>query len=241
MKAFCVRNLFYLRWLFLALLVFAAAQFIPNHHRSQQLTSASPGKDYFPFVVNHFSVGLRSENYQFLFSDKPDSLYTFQDSEFVLNRRPAVYRAGMRIRGTHAWNWDFNKPSFRLRLKGQKLVMGREILDFINPDDASMLANLVSDHMAVELGMPSPRTTISTVTINQDYKGLYHLAEPINVKTLQAQGFNRCSVIEGNIRNSRLWNHPECWEIETPEGLTTDEPLSALKKLLEAVQTPVAL
>ncbi|MDD3148665.1 MAG: CotH kinase family protein [Candidatus Riflebacteria bacterium] len=217
------------------------AQFIPEHHGLPRMPPGSPANDYFPFVVNHFTVGLRPENYQFLFSDKPDSLYSFQDAEFVINRRPEIFRAGLRIRGTHAWNWDFSKPSFRLRLKGQKRVLGREILDFINPDDASMLANLISDHIAVELGMPSPRTKISTVTINNDYKGLYHLAEPINTKTLQAQGFSRCSVIEGNIRNSKLWDHLESWEFETPDSLDTDAPQNTLKRLLEAVKTPVNL
>ena len=196
---------------------------------------------YLPYKVNHFTIGLLPENYDFFFSDKPESLFDYQNAELVVNRTAQLFKAEMRIRGTHAWNWDHRKPSFRLRLRGTKRIMNRQILDFITPDDASMLANLVSDHIAVELGMPSPRTTIATVMLNNDYKGLYHLAEPINVATLAEQGFTDCSVIEGNIRNSKIWSHPEVWEIEPAAGRDPETAKKALAGLLEAVKIPVDL
>lgn len=196
---------------------------------------------YLPYKVNHFTIGLLPENYDFFFSDKPESLFDYQNAELVVNRTAQLFKAEMRIRGTHAWNWDHRKPSFRLRLRGTKRIMNRQIFDFITPDDASMLANLISDHIAVELGMPSPRTTIATVMLNNDYKGLYHLAEPINVATLAGQGFTDCSVIEGNLRNSKIWAHPEVWEIEPAAGRDPEITRKALAGLLEAVKTPVDL
>jgi len=233
------RHGFYLPWLAIGLAMLGAAFTFPVGH--QATATKNTHSDYFPFKVNHFTIGLTPENYEFFFSDKPESLFDYQPAEFVVNRTAQLFKAEMRIRGTHAWNWDHRKPSFRLRLRGTKRVANRQILDFITPDDASMLANLVSDHIAVELGMPSPRTTIATVMLNNDYKGLYHLAEPINVSTLAEQGFLACSVVEGNIRNSKLWSHPEVWEIETPAGQDPEAVKKALVSLLEAVKTPVSL
>ncbi len=240
MKYLSGRHGFYLPWLAMGLAMLGAAFLFPADFQSTAVkTDTRSG--YFPYKVNHFTIGLLPQNYDFFFSDKPESLFDYQNAELVVNRTAQLFKAEMRIRGTHAWNWDHRKPSFRLRLRGKKRIMGRQILDFITPDDASMLANLVSDHIAVELGMPSPRTTIATVMLNNDYKGLYHLAEPINVETLAEQGFSDCSVVEGNIRNSKLWTHPEAWEIEPAAGKDPEIARKALAELLEAVKTPVEL
>ena len=236
----CGRHGFYLPWLAVGLAMLGAAFLFPADI-TQTAVVPDTRSGYLPYKVNHFTIGLLPENYDFFFSDKPESLFDYQNAELVVNRTAQLFKAEMRIRGTHAWNWDHRKPSFRLRLRGNKRIMGRQILDFITPDDASMLANLVSDHIAVELGMPSPRTTIATVLLNNDYKGLYHLAEPINVAALAGQGFTDCSVVEGNIRNSKLWAHPEVWEIEPAAGRDPEIARKALAKLLEMVMTPVDL
>lgn len=234
------RHGFYLPWLAVGLAMLGAAFLFPADI-TQTAVAPDTRSGYLPYKVNHFTIGLLPENYEFFFSDKPESLFDYQNAELVVNRTAQLFKAEMRIRGTHAWNWDHRKPSFRLRLRGTKRIMNRQILDFITPDDASMLANLVSDHIAVELGMPSPRTTIATVMLNNDYKGLYHLAEPINVSTLVGQGFTDCSVVEGNLRNSKIWAHPEVWEIEPAAGRDPEIARKTLARLLEAVKTPVDL
>ena len=240
MKNLFGRRGFYLPWLAMGLAMLGAAFVFPADLK-QTVVAPDTRSGYLPYKVNHFTIGLLPENYDFFFSDKPESLFDYQDAELVVNRTAQLFKAEMRIRGTHAWNWDHRKPSFRLRMRGKKRIMGRQILDFITPDDASMLANLVSDHIAVELGMLSPRTTIATVLLNNDYKGLYHLAEPINVETLAGQGFTDCSVVEGNIRNSKLWARPEAWEIEPAVGRDPETARKALTRLLDAVKTPVDL
>lgn len=224
----------------MGLAMLGAAFLLPTDLK-QTAVAPDTRSGYLPYKVNHFTIGLLPENYEFFFSDKPESLFDYQNAELVVNRTAQLFKAEMRIRGTHAWNWDHRKPSFRLRLRGTKSIMNRQIFDFITPDDASMLANLISDHIAVELGMPSPRTTIATVMLNNDYKGLYHLAEPINVATLAGQGFTDSSVIEGNLRNSKIWAHPEVWEIESAAGRDPEIARKALAGLLEAVKTPVNL
>lgn len=234
------RHGFYLPWLAVGLAMLGAAFLFPADI-TQTAVEPDTRSGYLPYKVNHFTIGLLPENYDFFFSDKPESLFDYQNAELVVNRTAQLFKAEMRIRGTHAWNWDHRKPSFRLRLRGTKRIMNRQILDFITPDDASMLTNLVSDHIAVELGMPSPRTTIATVMLNNDYKGLYHLAEPINVSTLVGQGFTDCSVVEGNLRNSKIWAHPEVWEIEPAAGRDPEIARKTLARLLEAVKTPVDL
>jgi hypothetical protein len=196
---------------------------------------------YQPFACDHFTIGITPEDFSFWFSDRPHSLYTFVDAEFTINRLPVKKRASLRIRGTHAWNWDFRKPSMRLRLPENLKITNNRIVDFINPDDASMLANLLADNIANDKGLPSPRTRICTITLNGDYKGLYHQAEPINLATLNNQGFKNHSIIEGNLRNLRMWHQHDLWEIESADPQKQKEAQKALQTILESVSTPVEL
>lgn len=233
---------FWIKWLLLALIVFSLSFLrVPDTGKITPLPANSTKSSYSPYAVNHFTVGIKPTDFAFLFSDCPESLYSYQDAELVVNRTPVVYKTKMRIRGTHAWHWNPQKPSFRLRLRGQKKILERSNLNFINPDDASMLANLVADNVAINMGIPSARTTICTVTINNDYKGLYHLAETINPEALMTQGFTGANVIEGNMRDSKMWKHPELWEIQsnTPENISG--PFNCLSRLLAMIETPVQL
>lgn len=239
MKAFSGHQFTAYRWLAIGLLVFMLHFLSMNRDEHfQKQIRLQPQLTLDPFSCTHFSIGVRQQDYDFLFSDRPKSLFAYQNAEFALNRLPKKYRAEFRIRGTHAWNWDYLKPSFRLQMKGQTLLFGHKSLDFINPDDASMLANLLADNIASDLGLPSPRTRLCTVTLNQDYKGLYHLAEPINLTTLKLQNFSGVSILEGNARNSKMWLNASLWELETNSDF--EELRTNLERMLNLVKTPVA-
>ncbi|MFZ5950469.1 MAG: CotH kinase family protein [Candidatus Rifleibacteriota bacterium] len=227
-----------LKLLALGVLVFVLAFFLPA---KTSPTGQASRLQFDHFELIHFSLGMRGSDFNSFFKDRPESLYTYHDAEMTINRLPRKYDAEIRLRGTHAWNWDWRKPSFRLRLKKKRQLIGQNTLDFINPDDASMLANLLADNIARQIGLPSPRTRLCTVTWNLDYKGLYHLAEPINRHTLELQGFNHCSIIEGNIRNSKIWHDEQAWAIESADSRLEGQARLMLEKLLEAVKTPVDL
>ena len=240
MKAFSDHKILRLPLLILGLIVLLISFHVTDKNSPTIIRDFS-GPGYVPFELNHFSIGMSPEDFCFWFSNRPQSLYTFQKAELAINRLPRKHKAEIRIRGTHAWNWDFRKPSFRIRLQGQQRILGHETLDFINPDDASMLANLVADNVATQLKLVSPRTRICTVALNNDYKGLYHLAEPINLVTLKNHDLNNHSMIEGNIRNSKMWHDQNLWQFEGPDPERLQKARKALKSMLEAVKTPVDL
>jgi hypothetical protein len=233
-------NCFRLKWLGIAITVFAASYFLGARDRHFSKQWAQPEKAaYTPFIVRHFTIAINPDNYDFLFSDKPESLYSYQNAELLIDHQPIVYKSRFRIRGTHSWNWDPRKPSFRIRQAGKRKILARSNLNFILPDDACMLANLIADHIAEKWSIPSPRTVPATVTLNGEYKGLYHLAEPLNPETAADQGFAEHDVIEGNLRNSRMWNRPELWEIHFPQDSSPEPARAALKKMLQLCATPV--
>lgn len=240
MILFSTDTKFWLKWLLLATIVFCASFFMStrDQHFSQQW--AKPDLPvYEPFRINHFTIAVNPADYAFLFSDRPESLFTYQNAEVSVNRTPVVVKAKLRIRGTHSWNWDQRKPSFRLRQSGNKKIMARSDLNFALADDPSMLANLVTDHIAVGQGIPSTRTTICTVTLNGDYKGLYHISEPVNPEAMAWQGYKNAALIEGNSRESRMWTKPEAWQIQILPDDDPDKPFNCLARMLKLVAAPV--
>lgn len=240
MNFFSADTRFWLKWLLLATIVFCAsfAMSARDQHFSKQW--ARPDLPvYDPFRLHHFTIGIKPADYAFLFSDMPESLYAFQNAEVSVDRTPVSIKAKFRIRGTHSWNWDSRKPSFRLRQSGKRKILSRSNLNFSLADDPSMLANLVTDYIAAGQKIPSARTTICTVTINGDYKGLYHLSEPINPESMAWQDFPGAAVIEGNARESRMWTKPELWQIQINPNDNPDKPFKCLEKMLKLVTTPV--
>lgn len=242
MSVHATNHKFWLKWLVLAAIVFSLSFLLANRDSLFYKQWATPDlPSYEPFKINHFTLAIKQSDYDFFFSDRPESLYTYQRSEVSVNRTPIVIKAKMRIRGTHSWNWDPEKPSFRLKQRGAKKILARSNLNFAIADDPSMLANPIADLIATELGMPSPRTTFCTVTINGDYKGLYLLSEPINPETMTWQGLKNVATVEGNLRTSSMWENPELWKVQCDRTANQEEPFNCLTRLLKIVATPIDL
>ena len=242
MNSFFLQIRFRAKWLILAIIVFSLFSILKQRDRHFSQQWAKPDiPEYSPFEVPHFTISIKPEDYQFLFSDKPDSLFTYQKAEVSVNRQPVAIKADFRIRGTHSWNWDPAKPSFRLRQSGKRRILGRSNLNIVLPDDPSMLANMVSDNIASEIGIPSPRTMACTVNLNDDYKGLYHLAEPINPESMSWQGYKNIILIEGNSRDSRMWQNHKYWEIQILPGQNPEHARDRLSEMLKIIQVPVKI
>lgn len=128
-----------------------------------------------------------------------------------------------------------------IRQSGLRRILGRNSLNIIIPDDPSMLANLLADYIAEANGIPSPRIMACTVNLNSEYKGLYHLAEPINPESLSWQGYKDIILPEGNSRDSRMWQNQKYWEIQTIKAQNPEHAENRLNELLSLVKTPVDL
>jgi len=78
------RHGFYLPWLAIGLAMLGSAFLFPAD--LQPVAAPDTRSSYLPYKVNHFTIGLLPENYAFFFSDKPESLFDYQNAELVVNR-----------------------------------------------------------------------------------------------------------------------------------------------------------
>jgi len=79
-----------------------------------------------------------------------------------------------RLRGQGAWHWHRDKPSLRVKLRKSAPLDWQRHLNFVNPEDRPMVANLIDERLAREMGLLTHQTTFARLFINGQYRGVYH-------------------------------------------------------------------
>lgn len=79
-----------------------------------------------------------------------------------------------RLRGRNIWHWDKNKPSLRLKLPKDRLYDNQRNINLINPEDRSMVVNLLGEKIASSMGVLTHITSYKKLFIDDKYFGIYH-------------------------------------------------------------------
>ena len=164
--------------------------------------------------ISSIAINIPQKDYDFLFSDIPTSLRTYQKGKAIADNIPEEYNISLRIRGNHAWHWNKEKPSFRLRIRGEKQLYKTKELDFINPEDPSGFSNFLANIMASKIGLAHFKMAFSQVTINNEYRGIYQIVDPIVSHNLITEDNIKGTIINGNSWDRQIWKNPNLWEIE---------------------------
>lgn len=167
-----------------------------------------------PKRVSSIDITVNERDYEFLFSDLPLSLRSFQKGKLIADGKPLVYNISLRLRGAHGWHWYKEKPSFRVRISGDNLLYGRKEFDLINPEDASGFSNVISAIMAAKVGVPHFSIGFCQVTLNGEYKGLYHISDRISSSNIRSLDGSDYSLVCGNNWDLNIWRNEKSWEYD---------------------------
>ncbi|MBI3038256.1 CotH kinase family protein [bacterium] len=187
------------------------------------------------YKIRTLYLSILPEDFNFLFSKKPLSLTSFQMAKASINRPSAKKRVKIRIRGSHAWHWQSNKPSFRIRTSSNDQIWNRKFLDLINPEDPTMLVNVIGDFLAQKIGLVASRTRFCRVWVNDLYFGLYHLTDRFDEEFLQTRGIFDSVAIEGNSWKSEMWRNPDLWDVSAINPETHASVRKEIGNLLKLV------
>lgn len=191
--------------------------------------------------LSRISIYLNQDDYAFLFSNIPLSLRAYQDCKVVADNKPLPYKAALRVRGNHAWHWYKEKPSLRIRFENDSYLYGRKYIDLVNPEDPSSISNVLSCMIAKSIGLAHFNISFAQVFINNEYKGLYHIADAISPNMLQSKEEDKGPLIIGNDWNLKIWKDSKIWEIESESfNYDAEELDSNLKRMLENFSRPIS-
>ena len=190
--------------------------------------------------IRTLRLTMDEDGYTFLFSRPPLSHTSFQDVQALFDDRRKPVRCRFRVRGGHSWHWLREKPSFRLRFSSRRTIWNRETLDFINPEDAALQANLLADFLAQRVGVPAAVTRFIDVRLNDRPLGLYHVTDRLDDHLFDHLGRPRQPIAEGNRRQAGMWRAPSLWDIHSSRPAMAEACRKALGELLESIRPPVS-
>ena len=190
-----------------------------------------------PTKIASINISIPEKDYDFLFSNLPISNRIFQKGKAIADEQPDIYNISFRLRGDHGWHWYKEKPSFRLRISGDRTLYSRKEIDYINPEDPSGFSNVMASIMATKAEIPHFLMTFSRVWINNDYKGLYIIADKKISSNLKNFDGITGPVVSGDNWDLKIWFDEKSWQYEQEN---TDIPLekleSKMKELLEVLK-----
>ena len=213
----------------------------PNQTQATGLIELFPKYKPNLLDIHHIDLRIASTAWKATFSNKPISQKIYRPTQFIFDSYPEKLRGEYRIRGSHGWHWDKRKPSIRVRLKGKKQIFGRQTLDFVNPEDSSMLANVIGDYLANKIALPSTKTLFATISINKNFKGLYHFSEQVDPYMLKRFGLGPFPIVHGNARKASMWKESKLWECFSKNKKDEEIICSELNNLLEIIQPPLSM
>ena len=84
-------------------------------------------------------------------------------------------RVDYRMRGSSSWHHQPQKPSLRLKLKRSNPIGLLRHINLLNPEDRSMLSNILADDLAREMGVLAHASKFVRVFINDRFYGVYQM------------------------------------------------------------------
>ena len=192
-----------------------------------------------PSRIPSINISIPEKDYDFLFSDLPLSNRTFQKGKALVDGQPDEYNISLRLRGDHGWHWYKEKPSFRIRINGEKKLYQRKEIDYINPEDPSGFSNVMSSIMATKVELPHFLMTFSQVWINNDYKGLYLIADrKLSSNLIYFDGVTG-PVVTGDAWDLKIWFDEKAWQYEQGiENVSLEELQTKMKDLIRHINNP---
>lgn len=242
MRFVATKNKLFLKKLVLIAIVLGLFFAVNNKFLKEKVLSFNKKitEEEVPTKIASINISIPEKDYNFLFSDLPLSNRTFQKGKAIADGQPEVYNIDFRLRGDHGWHWYKEKPSFRIRLSGGKTLYSRKEIDYINPEDPSGFSNVMSSIMATKVEIPHFLMTFSQVYINNEYKGLYLIADKKISTNLKNYDGITGPVVTGDDWDLRIWSDEKVWSYEqgVEESLLL-ELKEKLHELLVLVQNPL--
>ena len=159
---------------------------------------------------------------------------------YVLTDKSAI-KGTLRYRGDMFYHWGYPKKSWRFKASKKNLYEGRQKVNFIIPKGNSLSNNHVSYELARLLGLLSPISYLTDISVNGVYDGVKLFVEQIDESFLRNNRRMPNDIYKGdNIAQKRflsvgvsLFNNPSIWEKAAYNNHYEKSNLNPLEKMIE--------
>jgi hypothetical protein len=153
-----------------------------------------------------------------------------------------VFNGKARYRGTKHWHWAGPKKSWKVKLKRDEMLEGRQTFNFVNPSDPLPFGEEIVFDIARGRGLMAPDYFPVRVMLNNAYMGLYYYrAQPDESLARESRRIpgslysgNRASISDQTGLSS-LWEEVANWRKVAAHTQPELTDTSELERLLRAV------
>ena len=145
-------------------------------------------------------------------------------------------RVKYRLRGISPFHWHKEKPSLRVKLRRSDPIGMLRHINLISPEDRPMIANIVADDVAREMGLLTHVSEMVRVFVNGRFEGVYQLQSRQDEEMLRANQRLPGPMYFGNALKKQ-WKK-EDFEIVAEDSWLKDLPTDPLREMLAAIARP---
>jgi len=149
----------------------------------------------------------------------------------------SITKGTLRYRGDNYYHWAFPKKSWRFKTSKKNLYEGRRKVNFIIPKSNSYLSNHMSYELASLLGILSPKSYLTDVSVNGVYNGVKLFVEQVDESFLRNNRRMPNDIYKGdNIGqkgSASLFNNPSVWEKASYNNHYEKSNLKPLEEMIE--------
>lgn len=155
-----------------------------------------------------------------------------------------VAKGKLRYRGDNYYHWAYPTKSWRFKTTKKNLYEGRRKVNFIIPKGNSLLNNHLSYELASLLGMLSPESYLTDISVNGVYNGVKLFVEQIDETFLRNNRRMPNDIYRGdNVGRKQyigvavsLFKNPSIWEKVAYNNHYEKSNLKPLREMIESIK-----
>lgn len=153
----------------------------------------------------------------------------------------SVTKGKLRYRGDNYYHWAFPNKSWRFKTSKKNLYEGRRKVNFITPKGNSLLNNHMSYELADLLGLLSPESYLTEISVNGVYNGVKLFVEQVDESFLRNNRRMPNDIYRGDNMGQKqysgvtvsLFNNPSIWEKAAYNNHYVKSNLTPLEEMIE--------
>ena len=162
------------------------------------------------FDVDKITIDIKQKNLNKLANKRieaiKDNVLISEDSDFVdavVTYKNNSFDANLRLKGDWTDHLTINKPSFRIKLKGDNTLLGMNKFSIHHPAARNYLWEWVYHELLKNEKLPSIKYLFKEVIINGSSKGIYAVEQHFDKIVLESNKYKEAPILK--FSEDRLW------------------------------------
>ncbi len=163
--------------------------------------------------IDYLEISTSATNLLKLNSDLPKTGQKYVKATLIAADQKDNQNIRLKYRGDNYYHWGFTKKSIKIKYDDD------QIINLVNPKEIDFLADKIAFDLAKYLKIPTPKTKLTGLFINNDFKGIYLETQEVDSLFASQQNPPFEAIFQGeNVGSSKksgpgLFHNEDKWQV----------------------------